>query len=266
MKKIFTAFLSLAIFTGAWAQSVSVKQNGKEVLNVAPDNVEIQFSQSAPAADVTALPVDGTWCSVGTSITWYNDHITATQNAVGLTRGYQDRVMDRLAFTKLINVGDNGGCAWRSVDKIVKADYYTIEHGINDWGNSIAPGTIEDYLNNANNGTFAASYRKLIDKIFSVNPEAKIVLCTPRKGYGFSGYLPAKWYEPKNGNYLQDYAEIVRQIAQHESFPVADFFFECGGQRNLRKLSIDDALHPNDPGFQMMANVLIQALEKVITD
>ena len=46
--------------------------------------------------------------------------------------------------------------------------------------------------------------------------------------------------------------------------PVADFFSLCGGQHNLSELSIDVALHPNDDGYQMMANVLIKAFEKII--
>ena len=92
------------------------------------------------------------------------------------------------------------------------------------------------------------------------------MLCTPRKAYGFSGYLPAHWYDPKNGIRLGEYAELVRQIAAYESFPLADFFNLCAGQRNLSRLSIDDAVHPNDNGYQLMANVLIDALEKVLVD
>ena len=48
--------------------------------------------------------------------------------------------------------------------------------------------------------------------------------------------------------------------------PVADFFAECGGQRQLKNLSYDTALHPNDEGFQIMANVLIQAFEKILAE
>lgn len=218
------------------------------------------------SAQSSKTDVNGSWCSIGTSITWYNNNINDKNREAGLTRGYQDRVMDRLVFTEFTNVGHNGGVIAESIDRPVKADYYTVEHGINDWGHSTPVGTIDDYINNTDNGTFAANYRKLIDRIFELNPNAKVVLCTPRKGYNFKGYLPASWDKPKNGIYLSEYANMVRRIAAYESFPVADFFNECGGMRQLRNLSIDDALHPNDDGFQMMANVLVQALEKVITD
>lgn len=100
-----------------------------------------------------------------------------------------------------------------------------------------------------------------------MNPKAKIVLCTPRKSYGFGGYLPNHWYDPNEiGIYLKEFADIIKQIAEYESLPVADFFNECGGQHNLDQLSIDVALHPNDDGYQMMANVLIKAFEKIIVD
>ena len=92
------------------------------------------------------------------------------------------------------------------------------------------------------------------------------MLCTPRKAYGYGNYLPAHWYDPKNGIYLQEYADLIRQIAAYESFPVADFFAECGGQRQLAYLSYDSALHPNDEGMQLMANVLIQAFEKILAE
>ena len=268
MKKLFLLVSAMTLSLIAGAQSISIIQKGQEVLNVSPSTVdEIVFSMDTPTGTIaTSGPqsVNGTWCSIGTSITWYNNNVSVSGGR--FTRGYQDRVMDKLTFTSLKNVGDNGGCVARSVDKPVKADYYSIEHGINDWGHSTPVGTIDDYINNTNNGTFAADYRRLIDKIYSLNPNAKVVLCTPRKGYGFDSYLPAHWYDAKNGIYLEDYAKLVREIAEYESMPVADFFSLCGGQHNLDQLSIDVALHPNDDGYQMMANVLIKAFEKLIVE
>ena len=69
---------------------------------------------------------------------------------------------------------------------------------------------------------------------------------------------------------------MARRIAEFESIPVADFYEECGGDRTLIKESLDgarasqgitnDAVHPNDLGYQRMANVLIDALERVLVD
>ena len=200
----------------------------------------------------------GTWCSLGTSISWYNNHVAKGR----FTRGYQSRVMDVLKFDGFLNPAINGGVVKGQISAVPKADYYTIEHGINDWGHSTPIGTIEDY-NSKTGVTFYASYGKLISKIRTQNPAAKIILCTPRRGYGFGSYLPANSDMPKKGIYLKEYAEAVRAIAAKEGFPVADFFNNCGTDAELKSLSIDVALHPNDEGFQRMANELLRAFAKL---
>ena len=261
------AFLSIilcAIASVAMAQSFTVyeKDNSSQGFN-SEDVDSVVFSPNqAAAASVKPRVVKGRWCSLGTSISWLNENTASYP----LTKGYQTRVMEKLAFTTFSNKAVNGGVLSSAVSAVVYADYYTIEHGINDWGHSTPVGTIDDYINNTKNGTFAATYRQVIDRIFARNKKARVILCTPRKAYGFGGYLPDHWYDPLNGIYLQEYADIIRQIAAYESFPVADFFAEAGGQRQLDAWSYDTALHPNDEGMQIMANILIQAFEKILAE
>lgn len=204
--------------------------------------------------------VNAHWCALGTSITHLNNHDKRGR----FERGYLDRTMDQIRFAKMTNQGVSGGCINSAIDKVVPADYYTIEHGINDWGSGVEPGTMDDYIYGTRPETFAGGYRKVIDKIFEINPKAKVVLCTPRKGYDFMTYLPKNCMDRHKGHYLKDYVNIIRQIGEYEGFPVADFYAECGGQRDLRNMSMDSALHPNDRGHQMMANVLVKAIEKVL--
>lgn len=271
MKHVFLTISLCAVASVAMAQSFTVYEKEKESAYNVEDVDSIVFSpEHAQAAAATPEPrvVNGTWCSLGTSISWLNENTASYP----LTKGYQTRVMEKLAFTGFINNAVNGGLLESALSKVTTADYFTIEHGINDWGKEhITPvGTIDDYINNTRNGTFAANYRKLIDRIFSRNKNnVRIILCTPRKAYGFNGYLPDHWYDPQidaNGNevYLEEYAKLIRQIAAYESFPVADFFAEAGGQRQLKNWSYDTALHPNDEGMQVMANILIQAFEKIL--
>lgn len=196
------------------------------------------------------------WNSLGTSITWYNSHAGAT-----FQKGYQTRVMEQLKFDGFENTGISGGCVNSAFGQVRQADLYTIEHGVNDWGNRVNPGSIEDYKNDTGNGSFAANYRKLINIVRQTNPKAKIVICTPRKAYGFGDYLPDHTDKQQPGGYyLKDYAEIVRQIAAYEKFPLADFYATCGEQEELAGLSIDVALHPNDAGYERMANILAKTL------
>lgn len=214
-----------------------------------------------PVVEVDAGPkyVPVKWCSLGTSITWYNSHAGAT-----FQKGYQTRTMERYKFADFVNKGISGGCVSSAIGQVEPADFYTVEHGVNDWGNRVNPGTIDDYVNDTGNGTFAASYRKVINAIRAANPQAKIVICTPRKGYGFGTYLPDHCDKQQpNGYYLKDYVDVVRAIAKKEKFPLADFYTTCGEQEELAGLSIDIALHPNDAGYQRMADELVKAIAKV---
>ena len=201
-----------------------------------------------------AVPL--TWCALGTSITWYNDHVSSA-----FTKGYQTRVMERIHFDGFLNRGVNGGCVATAIKQVVPAGLYTVEHGINDWGNRIPPGTMDDYVNDTGTGTFAGGYRKVIDAIRAANPDAAVILCTPRKGYGFGDFLPDHCdAQQPNGYFLKDYADLVRDIAAYENFPLADFFATCGEQDELASLSIDVALHPNDAGYQRMADELVRVM------
>ena len=207
------------------------------------------------------------WLSLGTSITWYNSHAGGK-----FQKGYQSWLMEQIKFDAFTNRGISGACLNSTLGCIQDADLYTIEHGINDWGNRVPPGSMEDYANNTKNGTFAATYRQVIDKIRATNPKARIILCTPRKGYGFNGYLPdrcdarQKERNGKPGFFLKDYADLVLAIAKRENLPVADFYATCGEQDELAGLSIDTALHPNDAGYRRMANILAKTMLRVYPD
>lgn len=204
------------------------------------------------------------WLSLGTSITWYNSHAGGK-----FQKGYQSWLMEQIKFDGFANRGVSGACLDSTLWCIQDADLYTVEHGINDWGNRVPPGTMADYENNTGNGTFAATYRKVIDKLRATNPKAKIILCTPRKGYGFGGYLPDRCdarqteRDGRPGYFLKDYADLVLAIAEKENLPVADFYATCGEQDELADLSIDKALHPNDAGYKRMANILAKTMLKV---
>ena len=261
MKYSIITVILCAMASVAMAQSFTVYEKGGSRGYNDADVDSIVFSRdNVQASSQEPRQIKGRWCSLGTSISWLNDQTASYP----ITKGYQTRVMEKLAFANFTNKGVNGGNLSSAVSAVVFADYYTIEHGINDWGHSIPVGTIEDYINNTKNGTFAATYRQVIDRIFTRNKKARVILCTPRKAYGYGDYLPAHWYDAKNGIYLQEYVDVIRQIAAYESFPVADFFAECGGQRQLDNWSYDTALHPNDEGMQIMANVLIKAFEKIL--
>lgn len=203
-----------------------------------------------------------TWCSLGTSITWYNNN-----QGGKFEKGYQGWLMEKLAVGTLVNKGINGGTLLQlagQLGNIVSADIYTIEHGVNDWGRKSVVGTIDDYINNTGASTFYGAYRIIIDAIYAKNSKAVIVLCTPRKSRGFSGYLPSSCNGELNGIKLKDYADAVMEVARYEGLPVCDWFNRCGvNDHNLTIYSIDDALHPNDLGYKQMAQILIEQFNNI---
>ena len=159
--------------------------------------------------------------------------------------------MERMQFSSYVNRGVNGGNITSALGKVEAADYVTIEHGVNDNNNKY--GTIEDFINNTDNGTFAANFRKLVDAIYKENPYAKIVVITP------THYT--------NNGYLKQIAELERDICKEMSIPCADCYNESGvNPSNASLYAIDTGLHPNQDGYRLIANLLYNALKKVIVN
>lgn len=195
--------------------------------------------------------ITGKWLALGTSRTWYNESYRFAGN-LGLPlfyQGYQSCLMERIQFASYVNGGVNGGSIKSALDKVEAADYVTIEHGVNDNNNKY--GTIEDFKNKTDNGTFAANFRKLVDAIYNANPYAKIVVITPT-------------HYTDNG-YLKQIAELERDICKEMSIPCADCYTESGvNPSNASLYAIDSGLHPNQNGYRLIANLLYNALKKVI--
>lgn len=246
---------------------------------------ELIVEDNGLMGDVESLQIIDThksWCSIGTSITYANDHVMA---GIRKMKGYQTRVMERLTFSAFTNVGVSGQAIGNgtighdvaslasNVDNVITtiADFYTIEHGVNDWGQCVNVGTIDDFINNTGASTFFGAFRIVIDKIYSLNAEAQIILITPRKAYGYGGYLPNNWWEAKtnggNDYYIKDYANAVKVIGEFMSLPVCDWFGESNSNQYNLALNSGDAnpaVHPNDVGYQKLANLLVQTFQKVI--
>ncbi|RBQ02829.1 SGNH/GDSL hydrolase family protein [Pedobacter miscanthi] len=172
------------------------------------------------------------WTAIGDSITYLNNHLNETGNRV--KRGYLDRVKDQLPNINYINQGHNGwttvGIA-KEIEKlgIVQSDLYSIFLGTNDWWSGIPVGSINDYLNNTGTGTTCGAYRIIVNKIRTLNPNAKIVIITPMQRNDFVYVADANnnafgSYKAKNGQTLEMFANAIIEIAKHENFPVVDLY------------------------------------------
>jgi len=221
------------------------------------------------SAHNSKLTTSKTWASIGDSITWLDDNGGVSNRP---ERGYQTRLQDRIEFGGFTNLGVNGvTMLGYDVNTIVKADIYTVALGINDWGstNLSAVGTLADYKANMDGSArdnYAQCLRRMVNKIRSLNPAAHIILMTPRRAYGFDGFLPASSADANSaGVYLHEFADLLIEVARYEGFLVADLYYGSGmNDGNLAAYSYDAALHPNDAGMQVIANVLYEQMSKLL--
>jgi lysophospholipase L1-like esterase len=177
-------------------------------------------------------PTKMTWVAIGDSITYLNDHTNETGNRV--TKGYMTRVIEQLPNISYTNQGHNGwtsGGIAKEIENLglVKADVYSVFLGTNDWWQGRPIGHLSDYQNNTGNSTVYGSYRIIINKLRSLNNEAKIILITPLQRADFVYFGDMKnnafgSYKQKNGQSLAQFAEAINAIGKAEHFTVVDLY------------------------------------------
>jgi lysophospholipase L1-like esterase len=177
-----------------------------------------------------------TWVAIGDSITYLNEHPDEAGNRI--SKGYMTRVVEKLPHIHYINQGHNGwtsGGIAKDIEKLglVKADVYSIFLGTNDWWAGRPLGTFEDYKNNTGNNTINGSFRIIIDKLKSLQPETKIILITPMQRGDFVYLKNMKnnaygSYKEKNGQSLAQVADAINVIGKYENFNVADLYNKSG--------------------------------------
>lgn len=176
-----------------------------------------------------------TWMAIGDSITYLDDKPELTKNRI--TKGYMTRVVEKLPNIHFKNIGMSGWTASSIADNIdrlgiEKADIYTVFLGTNDWWTGLPLGTINDYQNNTGNKTAYGAYRTIIDKIRSLNPDAKIILMTPLQRTDFADVNGKTTihgcYKEHNGCLLSQYADAIIAVAKLEHLEVVDLYYKSG--------------------------------------
>lgn len=175
-----------------------------------------------------------TWVAIGDSITYLNDHPNEAGNRI--TKGYMQMVAEKLPYITYINKGYNGwtsGGIAEQADKlgITKADVYSIFLGTNDWWQGRPVGTMKDYQDNTGHKTVYGAFRIIINKLRSLNSDAKIILITPmqRTDFVYIGDFKNNAYgsyKPKNGQMLSQVADAIKNIASLEKFDLVDLYYK----------------------------------------
>jgi lysophospholipase L1-like esterase len=199
-----------------------------------------------------------TWVAIGDSITYLNDHPNEAGNRI--TKGYMTMVTEKLRHIRFINQGYNGwtsGGIADSIDKLglVNADIYSVFLGTNDWWLGRPLGKLRDYQKNTGNTTVYGSFRIIIDKLRSLNNQARILLIIPMQRTDFVYIDDANnnaygSYKEKNGQTLEQFAGAIDSIGQAEGFDVLDLYHNKRlGIKNLVKFK-----HLKDPETGLYKN------------
>ncbi len=177
-----------------------------------------------------------TWTAIGDSITYLNEHADETANRI--TKGYMTLVTEKLPDIHYINQGHNGWTSGGIAEQIeslglTKTDVYSVFLGTNDWWAGRTVGTLADYKNNTGNNTVYGSFRIIINKLHSLNKDAKIILIAPMQRLDFVYINDMKnnaWgsYKAKNGQMLSQFADAVIAIATYEHFDIIDLYYKSG--------------------------------------
>jgi lysophospholipase L1-like esterase len=177
-----------------------------------------------------------TWTAIGDSITYLNDHHDET--AFRITNGYMALVAAKHSNIEYINQGHNGwtteGIA-KEIENLglTKTDVYTVLLGTNDWWSGSPLGSMDDYIHDTGYKTTYGAHRVIINKIRSLNPNARIILITPMQRSDFVYIADAHnnaygCYKSKNGQELSQFADAVKEIGRYEHFTVIDLYHNSG--------------------------------------
>ena len=231
------------------------------------DNLEEEIQGIQSEKFQTSL----SWVSIGDSLT-YLDSAPGPGGPTGKpTKGYQTRIREIITFSSFTNIGTSGNSMVAyPYNNIIAGDIYTIALGVNDWRACTPVGTLDDYKNygdgtDASVTYFSEALRRIVNKCRTMNPESFIIIMTPRRGRDFGGQFPAHSTDANTaGIYLHQYADLLKEVARYESFPLVDQYYESGiNDANLQKYSYDNTLHPNDAGMQIIANQLFPVIKQV---
>lgn len=171
------------------------------------------------------------WIAIGDSFTYLNDHLDETANKV--TRGYLDRVLEKVPGLELFNMGINGSTTndWQMVN-IPAADLYTVLLGTNDWYHEVPLGCDEDFTQKKA-GTILGNLGAMLGQIYRRTPQAKVIVMNPVERADFvyvgdaANHAPGSDM-PVNGLWLHEVADAIYRNCLHAGIPCIDLHAECG--------------------------------------
>lgn len=219
------------------------------------------FNDGALVGDIGALSKwNGLkWGAIGDSVTVQTEWQFKVIGSTGLEyEGFG------ASGTKISGADTTAMCSDTRINAVATdKDLVTVMGGINDWGASVALGTI----NSTNNTQFYGALNQMIEKLMTRFPTKRIIVFTPTyadyRDYpgNTSGWADA--YTNLESLTISDYAEAVRLVCKKYGVPVVDLCGECGWNRFNAPSFTSDGVHPSGGGGPRMANVIIGRLHEL---
>lgn len=210
-----------------------------------------------------------TWCAIGDSFTYLDSHLDETGFRV--KKGYLGRTLDLLSMpVRVVNLGINGSATTDWVtQELVKADFYTILLGTNDWFSRHTPlGTAEDY-DSEREGTILGNLSCLIGNIRRTGGQAPVFVMNPVERGDFvcisdPDHRAHGSDRKENGLWLWEVsAAIFGTVRGTDIYPI-DLHSRAGiTQENVAGMTYD-GLHPSDKGCDSIARVLSEEINHVM--
>ena len=142
------------------------------------------------------------------------------------------------------------------------ADFVTIFAGTNDFGrtNGDTIGNTTDTETNTVKG--AMNY--VFNKILTQNPRVKIAVITPMWRQRLaSGDNKDSDTNTILGQYLIDYVKAIEEQAKYNHIPCLNLYETCLINKYNYSTYLSDGLHPNDKGYELLADKIHSFLESV---
>ena len=139
-------------------------------------------------------------------------------------------------------------------------DYVTIFAGTNDFGRGVRPiGNNDDAVEN----TMKGAINLAIKQIIQAKPTIRIAIITPMWRQRLaSGDNKDSDFNTFQGKYLKEYVDAVKEMADYNHIPCLDFYHNCLINKYNYQTFLNDGLHPNDTGYELLADMIHAFLEK----
>lgn len=208
----------------------------------------------------------------GLKLAIYGDSLSTGTHGEG---GYEEKLKGSLCLSEIYNfaVGSSSlskGSAGCMADLLEEgrlpeeADIILIWHGSNDWYWGVPLGTMDDKKPDTFNG--AISF--VIDRLRMNFPKAIIIWVTPifrmEKPDGIETAGDAFRTLNKNGSTLLDYTETIQRASLIHGFPLIDMRRLSGIHLYNSDYYLEDGVHPNRNGYELIHRILDAELRKSI--